>query len=150
MQVAVLHQSLRGSTERAAEAIGAAFDRRDVHVGVFPVDNFDWQFVAKADLIVLGTWTDGLLGLGAKPAQIGKLNALPSFAHKPTALFVTYEISPKRSLREFRAWATDRDVPVVAEAGVKARKGPFKLDVEDIDVADFVDAAISAMATSAA
>lgn len=121
MNAAVLYQSLRGGTERAAHLIAGELERRDAACGVYPVTNFDAQFVLRADLLFIGTWTDGLFGLGARPGQIGKLMGLPSIAHRPVAVFVTYELSPKASLRKLAGWAERQDARVVARAGFHRR-----------------------------
>jgi flavodoxin len=147
VNVAVLYQSLRGGTERAAHRIGEAFEAHNATVGVYPVTQFDAQFVLKADLIVIGTWTDGLFGIAAKPAQIGKLNTLPSIAHRNVAVFVTYEISPKRSLAGLVEWATERGAEVVATAGLRVR-GPRRPDLAEA-TATFAEAAIDALSRSA-
>ncbi len=121
MNVAVLFQTLRGGTQRAAEALGTEFRLQGAGCGVYPVTNFDAQFVLDADLIVIGTWTDGLFGLGAKPGQMAKIRQLPSIAHKNVAVFVTYEISPKASLAKLVGWAESQDASVVCQAGFHRR-----------------------------
>lgn len=143
MKVAVLYQSLRGGTERAAERLAEEFRRHDATVGLYPVTNLDAQFVLKADLLVIGTWTDGLFGLAARPAQIGKLLTLPPIAHRKTAVFVTYEISPKSSLAKLADWAERQDAHVVAAAGFHRRK-------LDQGVEAFVTDALGAVAAPAA
>jgi flavodoxin len=143
MKVAVLYQSLRGGTERAAEKIADEFRARDALVGCYPVTNFDAQFLLKADLLVIGTWTDGLFGLAARPAQIGKLMSLPSIAHKKTAVFTTYEISAKASLPKLVDWAERQSAQVIGAAAFNRRK-------LDEGVAAFVDEAVAAMEPSAA
>ncbi len=138
MDVAVLFQSLRGGTERAAHHIAAEVRRRDARCGVYPVTNLDAQFVLTADLLMIGTWTDGLFGLGARPGQIGKLMGLPSIAHRRVAVFVTYEISPKASLRKLGDWAERQEATVVARAGFHRRR------LEE-GVAEFVADALGAV-----
>ena len=135
MNVAILYQSLRGGTERAAHKLAEEFLSRAASVGVYPVSNFDAQFVLRADLLVLGTWTDGLFGLGARPGQLPKLNSLPPIAHKATAVFVTYEISPKKSLAKLVAWAERQDARIVASQGFNRR------DLS-LGVPEFVDNAL--------
>ncbi|MGI9624116.1 MAG: flavodoxin family protein [Acidimicrobiales bacterium] len=122
MNVAVLFQSLRGGTERAAHSLAEGFADRGHEVGVYPVTRFNAQFVLNADLIVLGTWTDGLFGLGAKPGQMSKLRSLPPLAHMPIAAFVTYEISPTKSLDKLVGWLRRQEANVVAEAGFSRRR----------------------------
>ena len=120
MKIAVLYQSVRGGTKRAAHAIAKNFQDKGVIVGIYPVTDIDAQFVLSADLLVIGTWTDGFFGLGAKPAQIGKLNTLPNISHRKTALFVTYEIDPTKSLQQFEHWALDRGADLVGKQGFKS------------------------------
>ncbi|MEM7288437.1 MAG: flavodoxin domain-containing protein [Actinomycetota bacterium] len=141
MNVAVLYQSLRGGTERAAEKIAEEFVVQGANAGAYPVTNFDAQFVLKADLIVIGTWTDGLFGLAARPAQLGKLATLPSIAHKPTSVFVTYEISAKQSLAKLADWAERQGADVVARAGIHRRR-------LNEGVADFVSESLEALDTA--
>ena len=130
LKIAILYQSLRGGTKRLAETLGTNFQSKGSSVGVYPITNYDAQFVLEADLIVIGTWTDGLFGLGARPGQLGKLNTLRNLAYKDVALFVTYEISPERSLNGLKEWAEERSSNVVTAAGFKVR-GPFKKDIQD-------------------
>lgn len=143
MNVAVLFQSLRGGTERAAQGIATEFVRQGANAGAYPVTNFDAQFVVKADLLVIGTWTDGLFGLGARPGQMGKLMTLPSIAHRPTAVFVTYEISPRKSLPKLADWAERQDARVVATAGFHRKR-------LDEGVEEFVTEALAAVAPATA
>lgn len=134
MKIAILYQSLRGGTKKLAETLGTTFQSKGSSVGIYPIANYDAQFVLDADLLVIGTWTDGLFGLGARPGQLSKLNTLRDIAHKDVALFVTYEISPEKSLNGLNEWANDRSANVVATAGFKIR-GPFKRDIQgDIDL----------------
>tara|TARA_B100000214_G_scaffold133027_1_gene94634 strand:+ start:521 stop:973 length:453 start_codon:yes stop_codon:yes gene_type:complete len=141
LRIAILYQSLRGGTKKLAESMGANFQSKGSSVGVFPITNYDAQFVLDADLIVIGTWTDGLFGLGARPGQIGKLNTLRDIAHKDVALFVTYEISPEKSLNGLIEWAHDRSANVVASAGFKVR-GPFRKNIEG-DIQIFVESSLN-------
>lgn len=141
MNVAILHQSLRGGTARAADKIGHEFIAQGARAGVYPVTSFDAQFVLKSDLLVIGTWTDGLFGLAARPAQIGKLMTLPSIALKDTAVFVTYEISAKASLPKLADWAERQGANVVASAAFNRRK-------LDEGVEDFVKQALAATNTA--
>ena len=143
MRVAVLHQSLRGGTERAAERIADEFHARGATVGCYPVTNFDAQFLLRADVLVIGTWTDGLFGIAARPAQIGKLMTLPPIAHKKTAVFITYEISAKASLPKLVDWAERQSADVVGPAAFNRRK-------LDEGVSDFVDETLRALEPSPA
>ena len=146
MKIAVMYQSLRGGTKRAAHAIAKSFQDKGATVGIYPVTDIDAQFVLTADLLVIGTWTDGFFGLGAKPAQIGKLNTLPNISHRKTALFVTYEIEPKKSLQQFERWALDRGADLVSQQGFKVR-GPFRKDIAE-EIESFTEHLIMSIATT--
>ncbi|KIE52560.1 MAG: hypothetical protein MB53_00480 [marine actinobacterium MedAcidi-G2A] len=146
MKTAILYQSLRGGTERLAHSIAENFQTKGSSVGTYPITNIDAQFVLSADLILIGTWTDGLFGLGAKPAQIGKLNTLPDIAHRKVALFVTYEINDQGSLNGLTKWAQNRGASVIAANGFKVR-GPFRKDIKN-DISDYVDEALSAFVST--
>ena len=142
--IAIDGQASTGKSTQAkklAESLGTNFQSKGSSVGVFPITNYDAQFVLDADLIVIGTWTDGLFGLGARPGQIGKLNTLRDIAHKDVALFVTYEISPEKSLNGLIEWAHDRSANVVTSAGFKVR-GPFRKNIEG-DIQMFVENSLS-------
>ena len=132
MKIAVMYQSLRGGTRRAANAIANSFQSSGATVGTYPVTNIDAQFVLDADLLVIGTWTDGLFGIGANRAQIGKLNALPDMSQRKASLFVTYEISPTKSLQQFEEWAQERGIDCVHQQGFKLR-GPFSKAISDVE-----------------
>ena len=69
MQVVILHESLTGNTERAARLIANAFYDHQIAARVFPVDGYDAEAVADADLVVAGTWTDGFFVVGAEAGQ---------------------------------------------------------------------------------
>ncbi len=141
-----MYQSLRGGTRRAANEIAKSFQALGAAVGTYPVTNIDAQFVLNADLLVIGTWTDGLFGLGAKPAQIGKLNTLPDISQKKTSIFVTYEISPSKSLQQFEEWAIDRGVNLVHQQSFKVR-GPFRKDISE-EIEDFTRKSIEAITST--
>ena len=143
MKIAVMYQSLRGGTRRAADAIAMSFQGLGSDVGIYPVTNIDAQFILDADLLVIGTWTDGLFGIGAKPAQVGKLNTLPDISQKKTSLFITYEISPTKSLQQFEVWAQERGVALIHKQGFKVR-GPFSKDISD-EVENFTQISLTAI-----
>ena len=76
MQVVILYESLTGNTERAARLIANAFYDRQVGAHVFPVDGYDAEALADADLVVAGTWTDGFFVVGQKPGRRKKFTGL--------------------------------------------------------------------------
>ena len=92
MKVAVVYESRTGNTRRAAEMIGSAVEELGHEVGVWPSSKVNLAFLTDADLVVVGTWTDGLIIGGHRPGDAGRLFKMPGIWGKPTAGFVTYAI----------------------------------------------------------
>ena len=55
----VIYESLTGNTRRAAEIIGRELRRRGVPTTVCNITAIDLQALSEADLVVVGSWTDG-------------------------------------------------------------------------------------------
>ena len=108
MQVVILHESLTGNTERAARLIANAFYDRQVGAHVFPVDGYDAEAVADADLVVVGTWTDGFFLVAQKPAKRKKFRALPDLSGKRCAVFCTFALDSGHTLDKLSAVMTER------------------------------------------
>lgn len=99
MKVAVVYESRTGNTRRAAEMIGAAAVELGHEVGVWPTDKVNLEFLTDADMVFLGTWTDGLIIAGHRPGDAGRLLKMPGIWGKPTAGFVTYAIHAGKVVR---------------------------------------------------
>ncbi|HJP17000.1 MAG TPA: flavodoxin family protein, partial [Acidimicrobiales bacterium] len=94
MKIVVLHQSRTGNTKRAAELIGGAVQSSGASVAVRPVSNIDYKELADADLIFVGTWVDGLILLGHRPGDSGKIKKVPKLWNKKVVAFMTHAINP--------------------------------------------------------
>ena len=77
MNVVVIHQSRTGNTRRAAELIGGTVAATGATVAVRPVTNLDYKELARADLVFVGTWVDGLILFGHRPGDAGKVTQIP-------------------------------------------------------------------------
>lgn len=95
----VIYESLTGNTRRAAEIISAELTRRGVPATACPITAIDLQALSAADLVFVGTWTDGLIFFGQKPGRGGRLkDRLPAMAGKQAVTFVTFALEPRRAL----------------------------------------------------
>lgn len=92
MKVAVLYESRTGNTARVARMIGAAAEELGAEVGVWPTTKANLDFLGRADLVFVGTWTDGVIIAGHRPGDSRRLKALPGLWGRPTAGFVTYAV----------------------------------------------------------
>lgn len=92
MKVAVIYESRTGNTAAVAELIGAAVQELGHEVGVFTTSTVNLDYLTDADMVFLGTWTDGIIIAGHRPGDAGKLLDMPGIWGKPTAGFVTYAL----------------------------------------------------------
>jgi flavodoxin len=142
VKIVVLFQSMRGTTRRAAGMIGQALVERGHEVHTYPVTAFDYQKLAEAELVIVGTWTDGLILFGQRPGQLAKLNNMPEIPGKRVGVFVTYEFAPKAALPQLAEWAESKGGVVVARAGFNKRRLDDGMDA-------FLDAVLAGVPAAA-
>lgn len=100
MNVLVLYQSRKGHTKAAAEAIAQAARNLNHDVAVKSVIEVLQADVEKAGALFVGTWVQGFILFGVKPAGADLwASALPSLDGKPVGVFCTYAFHPRGSLR---------------------------------------------------
>ncbi|MFN0091450.1 MAG: flavodoxin family protein [Acidimicrobiales bacterium] len=131
MNVVVIYESLTGNTRRAAELIGGAAKAAGAEVSVRSITNLDLNELARADVVFVGTWVDGLILLGHRPGRVKRFWTMPVLDGKPVAAFMTYAINPGGALRKFV-----RVLEGVGAEVVAARQ--FRRDRVERDVAQFV------------
>jgi flavodoxin len=109
MKVLVLYQSRNGHTREAAEAIAQAARDRNNEVSVKSVIEVRKADVESADALFVGTWVQGMILFGVKPAGAQLwVPALPSLQGKPVGIFCTYAFNPRSSLRQLGALLSAR------------------------------------------
>lgn len=132
MQAVIIYNSLTGTTEKAAHRIASELKALRVDATPVPIAEADEATVADADLVIVGTWTDGIVILGQKPAGKKKLRNLPSLAGKRAVVYCTYAVDPGHTLDK-----------LVAEVEAKGAEvlGGFALARHDLaaDIAEFID-----------
>ena len=92
MKVAVLYESRTGNTARVARMIGAVAEELGAEAGVWSSTKANLDFLTDADLVFVGTWTDGVIIAGHRPGDSRRLKAMPGLWGRPTAGFVTYAV----------------------------------------------------------
>lgn len=137
-RVVVLFESLTGNTQRAAEHIGGAAAERGADVWVRPIDGYDPKELAEADVVFVGTWTDGLILFGQRPGRAGRIKALPALDRKPVAAFCTYAVNPGKTVDKLAGILEQNGAEVVARHAFKRSR------VED-EVDAFVEASLAAL-----
>jgi hypothetical protein len=95
----VIYESLTGNTRRAAEVIARELARRGIPTTVCSITAIDLQALSAADLVVVGTWTDGMFFFGQRPGRGGRIkDRLPAMAGKQAVTYVTFALEPRRAL----------------------------------------------------
>lgn len=119
MNAVVIHESLTGNTEKAALLIAEQLVAAGVDAVVCSTAKVDFQALADADLVIVGSWTDGLFLFGQKPARSGRLAKLPFMTGKRCAVFCTYAIETGRTLEKLTAIMEARGADVVGGYAIK-------------------------------
>lgn len=122
VNVVVVYESLTGNTKRAAEIIGAELDRRGVTVAVFPVTEIDYQALAVADLVVMGSWVDGLFVVGQKPGRSFRLETFPPIDGKRCVVYCTYALNPGKVLEKMTTIMEARGAEVLGGMTIRRNK----------------------------
>ena len=132
MRATIIYNSLTGTTRKAAYRIASELAALRIEATPVAIGDVDDTTVADADLVVVGTWTDGIVVVGQKPAGKRKLQALPSLAGKRTVVFCTYAVDPGQTLEKLVAEVEGRGAEVL---------GGFALARHSLeaDISEFVD-----------
>ncbi len=138
VRTVVIYESLTGNTRHVAELIAAELRAAGGEATVCPVDRVDLAALAKADLVVVGSWTDGLIFVGQKPGRAGRLRAMPVIDGKKAAVFCTYAVDPGKTLSKLSAIVEDRGGRVIG--GLAIRRNALEEGARD-----FVDRVLAAL-----
>lgn len=139
MRAIVIYESLTGNTRSAGEAIAQRLSASGVPTRACPITAVDYQALADADLVIVGSWTDGIFVVGQRPGRVGRIKAMPTIAGKKAAVYLTYAINPGKALQKLSDEVARRGGDVLG--GVTIRRDKL---VEGVD--DFVDRLLDAVA----
>ena len=99
MPAVVIYESLTGNTRRAADIIARELTRRGIPTTVCAITAIDLQALSAADLVVVGSWTDGMFFFGQRPGRGGRIkDRLPAMAGKQAVTYVTFALEPRHAL----------------------------------------------------
>jgi hypothetical protein len=139
VRAVVIYESLTGNTARAGRAIAARLTAEGVPTQAFPITKIDYQALSEADLVVVGSWTDGLVLVGQRPGRMGRITSMPAMAGKKAVVYLTYAIDSGKALQKLVDAVSARGAEVLG--GVTIRR-----DKIDAGVDDLVDRILSAAA----
>ncbi len=106
----VLYETLTGNTRKAGERIARELQGAGVATVACPVVDIDYPALAAADVVIVGTWTDGMVLFGQRPGRAGRLWAkLPALDRKKTALYCTFAVAPGKTLEKLEGIVADHN-----------------------------------------
>ncbi|MHB8466931.1 MAG: flavodoxin family protein [Acidimicrobiales bacterium] len=129
MRAVVIYESLTGHTRDAGNRIAAGLSVRGVDTIACPVTHIDYQALSDADLVIIGSWTDGIFVVGQRPGRAGRLMAMPTLEGKRCLVYCTYAINPGKVLDKMTAIVESRGGTVLG--GMAIRRNNIAGGVEE-------------------
>lgn len=141
MEAVVIFESLTGNTAKAGRAIAAGLSAQGIPAVACPITKVDYAALSRADLVVVGSWVDGLIFVGQKPGRMGRIATMPALAGKKAVVYLTYAIDPGTSLQKLSDAVAARGADVLGGATIRR-------DKLESGVADLVDRIVDVTATA--
>jgi hypothetical protein len=124
MKVLVVYESRGGITKRVAEMLAKAIGAEGHEAVLRPLAQASPQEVEGADALLVGTWVEGYILFGVRPARAVRtwLARLPTLPGTPAGVFCTYAIHPRGTLAELRRGLETDGANVLAEHAFHRRR----------------------------
>jgi flavodoxin len=102
MKASIIYNSHSGTTKAFAEGIGRFLTEKGVENRVGSIDSYDKEYLQSADLVLLGSWTSGLMIIGQRPDRPWYYFAkrMPAINDKRVAFFTTYMLATGSMFRK--------------------------------------------------
>jgi hypothetical protein len=126
----VIYESLTGNTRTAAEGLARGLTARGITTVACPTTKIDYQALSAADLVIVGSWVDGLFVVGQRPGRVGRIAQLPALAGKRAIVYLTYALNPGKALQKLSDTVADRGAEVLG--GVSIRRDRLAAGVDDL------------------
>ncbi len=138
MKATVVYESLTGNTAAAGRMIAAGLTAAGIEAVACPITHVDLQSLSESDLVVVGSWTDGLFFFGQRPGRAGRLAKLPVIDGKQAAVYCTYALDAGKTLSKLARVVRMRGGDVIGGYAIKRQ------DLEG-GAAEFVDRLLAAL-----
>lgn len=119
MRAIVIYESMTGNTRDAGRLIAAELTKAGVPATACPITEVQLQALSEADLVVVGSWTDGLFIVGQRPGRIGRLVKLPVIDDKKAAVYCTFALNPGKTLDKLAGIVSRRGGDVIGGYAIK-------------------------------
>ena len=138
MRAIVIYESLTGNTREAGQLIAAELNASGIEAVHSPITAIDLQALSDADLVIVGSWTDGLFFFGQRPGRAGRLASMPVIDGKKAAVYCTYAIDSGKTLPKLADIVTRRGGDVIGGVAIKR-------NAMEEGAVDFVDRLLGAL-----
>lgn len=130
MEAVVIYESLTGNTAKAGQAIAAELSASGVPTTACPITRIDYQALSRADLVIVGSWVDGLILVGQRPGRLGRITKMPALAGKRAVVYLTYAIDAGKSLQKLSSAVEALGAEVLG--GQTIRRDKLETGVDDL------------------
>lgn len=138
MRATVVYESLTGNTATAGGLIAAELTVAGIEATACPITQVDLQSLSESDLVIVGSWTDGLFFFGQRPGRAGRLAKLPVIDGKKAAVYCTYAVNAGKTLPKLSRIVSRRGGDVIGGFAINRKR------MEE-DAAEFVDRLLGAL-----
>ena len=118
MKALVIWESVTGTTRKAAGLIAGGLRAGGIEASVCPATRVDHGALSAANLVVVGSWTDGLVFIGQKPGRQSRLWSLPFMTGKQAFVYCTYAVDAGHAVDKLAAIVADRGAQVLGGRAV--------------------------------
>lgn len=119
MNAAIIYESLTGNTKKTAHLIARELTAVGVTTSVSPITQIDFQALEVADLVIVGTWTDGMIVAGQRPGRAARLRRLPVLDRKRCLVYCTYAIDQGKTLQKLTKILEGRGANVLGGMAIR-------------------------------
>ena len=130
MPAIVIYESLTGNTRRASEALARELTAKGMPTVACPITKVDYQALSEAELVVVGSWVDGLFVVGQRPGRVARIKQMPALAGKKAVVYLTYALDPGKALQKMAATVESRGADVLG--GVTIRRDKLATGVAEL------------------
>ena len=116
---AVIYESLTGNTAQAGQMIANELMRYGIEATASPINVVDLEALSTAQLVVVGSWVDGLFLFGQKPGRDWRLKKLPVIDNKLAAVYCTFATEQGKTLAKLDRIVTGRGGDVIGGYAIK-------------------------------
>ena len=122
MKATVIYESLTGNTRKAGEKIAEELNRSGIETVACSIKMIDLQHLSESDLVVIGSWVDGMFFFGQKPAGVRRLVELPVIHGKKAAVYCTYALETGKTLEKLQGIVERRGGDVIGGMAIRRNK----------------------------